>query len=89
MIIFGGSSSFELAEEVADICDWRLGEVTIKRFPDGEKFVKIESDVKGEDAIVIQSTSPPQDENLIELFFICDALNDLGAAVTSVVRPHR
>jgi ribose-phosphate pyrophosphokinase len=85
MIIFGGSSSFELAEEVADICDCRLGEVTIKRFPDGERFVKIESDVKGEDAIVIQSTSPPQDENLIELFFICDALSDLGAAVTSVV----
>lgn len=85
MIVFGGSFSQGLAEEVAGKIGCDLGVATIKSFPDGEKYVKIETPVEGEDVIVVQSTQRPQDENLMELFFMLDALKDQWADVTAVV----
>jgi ribose-phosphate pyrophosphokinase len=87
MIIFGGSSSEGLAREVSKILGCELGSATLKRFPDGEGYVRIERPVDDNEVIVIQSTSPPQDENLIELFLMLDALNDMNANV-SVVIPY-
>jgi ribose-phosphate pyrophosphokinase len=85
MIVFGGSFSKDLAGEVAGMLGCDLGKATIKSFPDGEKYVKIETPVEGEDVIVIQSTQRPQDDNLMELFFMLDALKDQWADVTAVV----
>jgi ribose-phosphate pyrophosphokinase len=85
MIVFGGSSSQDLAEEVAMVLGCELGKATIKSFPDGEKYVKIETPVEGEDVVVVQSTQRSQDENLMELFFMLDALKDQWADVTAVV----
>jgi ribose-phosphate pyrophosphokinase len=85
MIVLGGSSSLELAAEVSQAFGYELGVVRVKRFPDGELFLKIESDVKNEDVVVIQSTSRPQDESLMELFFMMGALVDLGAKIACVV----
>jgi ribose-phosphate pyrophosphokinase len=85
MIVFGGSSSLVLAEEVAKRLGCELGTATVKRFPDGEQFIKIESSVEGEDVVVIQSTSRPHDASLMELFFMMDALRDLDAKITAVI----
>lgn len=85
MIVFGGGSSQTLAGEVANKLGCELGSAVLNSFPDGEKYVKIESPVEGEDVIVIQSTERPQDENLMELFFMLDALKDQWADVTAVL----
>jgi ribose-phosphate pyrophosphokinase len=85
MIVLGGSSSLELAEELSIVLECELGKADMKRFPDGEQFVRIESSVDGEDVAVVLSTSRPQDENLMELYFIIDALVDLRANVTAVI----
>lgn len=85
MIIFGGSSSGGLAREVSGILGCELGSATLKRFPDGERYVRIDSPVDDNEVTVIQSTSPPQDENLIELFLMLDALNDQNKNVTAVL----
>lgn len=91
MIIFAGSASQELAKKIAD--EFRasgekaeLGKSLIKRFPDGECYVRILSKIKkGEHAIVIQSISKPQDENLIELLFLMRGIREAGAKATCVI----
>jgi len=85
MIVIGGSSSQMLAKEVALELGCELGDATIKSFPDGEKYVKIDCKVEGEDVVVIQSTNRPQDENLMELFLMLDTLSDAWADVTAVL----
>jgi ribose-phosphate pyrophosphokinase len=85
MIVLGGSSSLELAKEVSSVLGCELGMAEIKRFPDGEQFVRIDSSVEGDDVAVVLSTSRPQDENLMELYFIMDALVDLKANVTAII----
>src|SRR5437867_717416 len=64
-----------------------LGKVTISTFPDGETFVKIEENVRGEDVYVVQSTSPPTNHNLMELFIIMDALRRASASRITAVIP--
>jgi len=85
MIVFAGSSSKRLGREVAEDLGCELGRARLKRFPDGELYVKVESEVAGMHAVVVQSTCRPQDENLLELLLLSDALRDLGARVTAVV----
>lgn len=85
MIVFGGSASSELAVEVAGLLGLELGESTLNRFPDGELYLKIDTPVDGEDVVVIQSTGPPQDKNIMELLFMVDALKDHGADITAVI----
>ena len=55
MIILGGSASTSLAERVAKELGQKPAEIEIKRFPDGEKYIRIHDDVKGKDVAVIQS----------------------------------
>lgn len=87
-IIFGGSACQTLAKEVADELNLELGRLTIRRFPDGERYVRIESDVKGKGCAVIQSTCYPQDSNLVELLAIIETLKDLGAKEVTTVVPY-
>jgi len=87
-IIFGGSTCQSLAREVAGEVGCGLGKLTIKWFPDGERYVRIESDVKGKDCIVIQSTSRPQDANIMELLQLLDTLKENGAANVVTVVPY-
>jgi ribose-phosphate pyrophosphokinase len=87
-IIFGGSTSQSLAREVAGEIDCPLGELTIKYFADGERYLGIDSDVKGKDCIVIQSTSRPQDSNIMELLQILDTLKENGANRVTTVVPY-
>src|SRR5437899_8210184 len=64
-----------------------LGKCTIKPFPDGETFIKIEENVRGEDVFVVQPTSPPTNHNLMELFIMIDALRRASAARITAVLP--
>src|SRR5436190_2988150 len=63
-----------------------LGKCTVSAFPDGETFVKIEENVRGEDVFVVQSTCPPTNHNLMELFIMIDALRRASAwRITTVI----
>src|SRR3954465_7036372 len=64
-----------------------LGQCTIKPFPDGETFVKIEENVRGEEVFVVQPTSPPTNHHLMELFIMIDALRRASAMRITPVLP--
>ena len=66
-MIIGGSSSQDLAAHVARELGEELCYVETKKFPDGERYLRITEDVKDKEITVIQSTGYPQDENLMEL----------------------
>lgn len=64
-----------------------LGKCVVTAFPDGETFVKIEENVRGEDVFLIQSTCPPTNHNLMELFIMMDALRRASASRITAVLP--
>ncbi|MDZ4863147.1 MAG: ribose-phosphate pyrophosphokinase-like domain-containing protein, partial [Gemmatimonadota bacterium] len=72
MLLLSGSANRPLAEEVAAHLGQPLCQVTVKRFADGELFIKIDENVRGRDVFVIQPTNPPA-EHLIELLLLIDA----------------
>jgi len=86
LIILGGSSSESLASRVASELGLTPGKAEIKRFPDGEKYLRVLSDVKGQRVAVIQSMHHTPDDFLFEYLLLVDALKDLGASkVTSFI----
>lgn len=86
MIVIGGSSSENLANNVSTLLSLEYGKVEIKRFPDGEKYVRVLSEVKDQHVVVIQSMHHTPDDFLFEYFLLVDALKDLGAKrVTSFI----
>jgi ribose-phosphate pyrophosphokinase len=85
--IFSGSSNPPLAGSICAYIGMDLGKSTIKPFPDGETFVKIEENVRGEDVFVVQSTSPPTNHHLMEMFIMIDALRRASAARITAVLP--
>jgi ribose-phosphate pyrophosphokinase len=64
-----------------------LGKCTVSAFPDGETFVKIEENVRGQDVYVVQSTSPPTNHYLMEMFIMMDALRRASASRITTVMP--
>src|SRR5258705_3519975 len=64
-----------------------LGKCTIKPFPDGETFVKIEENVRGEEVFIVHPPSPPTNHHLMELFIMMDALRRASAARITAVLP--
>jgi ribose-phosphate pyrophosphokinase len=64
-----------------------LGKCVVTAFPDGETFVKIEENVRGEDVFVVQSTSPPTNHYLMEMFIMMDALRRASASRITAVLP--
>lgn len=87
-MIIGGSSSQDLAASVARELGEELCYVETRKFPDGERYLKISENVEGKEVTVIQSTGYPQDENLMELLFMIANLKDLGAEKVRVVVPY-
>ena len=86
MKIFSGTSNLPLAKAISEAIGIELGRCTVSAFPDGETFVKIEENVRGEDVFVAQSTSPPTNHNLMELFIMIDALRRASAwRITAVI----
>jgi ribose-phosphate pyrophosphokinase len=87
MLLLSGSANRALAEEVAHHLGQPLCALTIRRFADGELFVKIDENVRGRDVYIIQSTNPPA-ENLIELLLLMDAAKRASAARVTAVIPY-
>src|SRR3989441_7982719 len=73
MKVFSGSANRELAERICRYIGIPLGQATISSFPDGETYVMIEENVRGRDVFLIQPTSPPSNEHLMELLIMVDA----------------
>ena len=88
MILLSGSSNETLAEKVASYIGYRLCPRDIFRFADGEIGIHILKSVRGAEVFVLQSTSPPVNENLMELLIMIDALRRASAAEISVVIPY-
>jgi ribose-phosphate pyrophosphokinase len=86
--IFSGTSNEPLARGIGKSIDIELGKCSITAFPDGETFIKIEENVRGEDVFVIQSTCPPTNHNLMELFIMIDALRRASAMRITAVLPY-
>jgi ribose-phosphate pyrophosphokinase len=87
MMLLAGSANRALAEEVAAELDQSLCKATLRRFADGELFVKIDENVRGRDVYIIQPTNPPGD-NLLELLLLMDAARRASAARITAVIPY-
>jgi ribose-phosphate pyrophosphokinase len=85
--IFSGTANPPLAQSICASIGMELGKCSIHPFPDGETFVKIEENVRGEDVFIVQPTSPPTNHNLMELFIMMDALRRASAARITAVLP--
>jgi len=85
--VFSGTSNLPLAEAICAYIGIEVGKSTIKPFPDGETFVKIEENVRGQDVFLLQSTSPPTNHHLMEMFIMIDALRRASAARITAVLP--
>jgi len=85
--LFSGSSNRPLAKAICDSIGIPLGRCTVSAFPDGETFVKIEENVRGQDVYVVQSTCPPTNHHLMELFIMMDALRRASASRITAVLP--
>ncbi|ASW42079.1 ribose-phosphate diphosphokinase [Clostridium isatidis] len=86
--IFTGNSHPELAKEIADILQLPLGKSKVSTFSDGEISVDILESVRGTDVFVVQSTSSPVNNNLMELLIMIDAFKRASAGRINVVMPY-
>ena len=87
MKIFAGNSNRPLADSICTTIGIEPGKIMLKAFPDGETFAKIEENVRGEDVFVVQSSCPPTNHHLMELFIIIDALKRASADRITAVMP--
>ena len=85
--IFSGSSNLPLAEKISKKLDLPLGNIELKKFSDGEIWVKYGENIRGSDVFIIQSTSPPA-ENLMELLIMIDAAKRASAKRITAVIPY-
>jgi len=85
--IFSGTSNLPLAKSICSSIGIELGKCTVSSFPDGETFVKIDENIRGEDVYIVQSTCPPTNHNLMEMFIMMDAVRRASAMRLTAVLP--
>jgi ribose-phosphate pyrophosphokinase len=85
--IFCGNSNPALAQEICAYLKTPLAEADVFSFPDGESFVRIKENIRGADVFIIQSTSNPANQNLMELFIMIDAARRASASRITAVIP--
>jgi len=88
MKLFAGNSNRVLAEQITRYLDIPLGRANVRRFADQEIFVEILENVRGEDCFILQSTSYPANDNLMELLIMLDALKRASARRITAVLPY-
>jgi ribose-phosphate pyrophosphokinase len=88
MKLLAGNSNPPLARSIADYLEVPLTEASVRRFADEEVFVEINENVRGEDVFVLQSTSYPANDNLMELLICIDALRRASAKRITAVLPY-
>jgi ribose-phosphate pyrophosphokinase len=86
LMLFSGRSNPELADKIADKLNVSLGEVELKTFANGETYVRYDDSIRGSDAFIIQSGSPPVNDHLLELLIMVQAAKLASAKrITAVV----
>jgi ribose-phosphate pyrophosphokinase len=85
--IFTGNSNRPLAEDICQHIGVPLGQATVTSFPDGESFVKINENIRGQDVYIIQSTCTPTNHHLMELLIMIDAARRASALRITAVIP--
>jgi len=88
VILVPGPASQNLGQKIAEILNARIVPVKLKTFPDGEYCLRFDGDLKDEEVIVVQTTGPPQDTNIMQLLMMLDAAKDLGAEKVTAVVPY-
>jgi len=86
--IFSGSSNQTLTREVAHYLGLKLGNIKIKKFADGEVYVQVQESIRGCDVFLIQPTSPPANDHLMELLIMVDACNRASARSITAAMPY-
>ena len=88
MKIMAGNSNLPLARAISAYLEMPLTDASVRRFADEEVFVEIHENVRGEDVFVVQSTSYPANDNLMELLICIDALRRASAKRITAVVPY-
>ncbi|MBN9042693.1 MAG: phosphoribosylpyrophosphate synthetase [Rhizobiales bacterium 62-47] len=86
--LVAGNSNPALAQQIASVLGLSLTKASVRRFADGEVFVEIQENVRGADVFIIQSTSAPANDHLMELLIITDALRRASARRITAVVPY-
>ena len=86
--IFAGNSNMKLAKDIANIVGVPVGDAAVTKFSDGEISVNIRETVRGSDVFVVQSTSKPVNQNLMELLIMIDAFKRASAGRITAVIPY-
>ncbi len=86
--VYSGTANPQLAKDIADYLEMPLGDVEISRFPDGEVFVQYKENIRTADVYIIQPTSAPSNETLMELLIMIDAAKRASAARITAVLPY-
>lgn len=86
--IFSGNSNRPLAEKIAEHLNTSLGEMEVTHFSDGEIYVRFDETVRGKDVFLVQSTSYPVNNNLMELLIMIDAAKRASAGRITAVMPY-
>ncbi|BCU76935.1 ribose-phosphate pyrophosphokinase [Luteolibacter sp. LG18] len=87
MKIISGTAHRALAERIADVLGQPLADVHVTAFPDGETFVKINENIRGEDVFIVQPSCPPTNHNIMELLIMVDAARRASAERITAVMP--
>ena len=88
MKLFAGNSNRQLADSVAKYLGMSVGRANVRRFADDEIFVEIQENVRGEDVFILQSTSRPANDHLMEMLIMIDAFRRSSARRITAVLPY-
>jgi ribose-phosphate pyrophosphokinase len=88
LTVFAGPASERLGSAICDVLEMSPGLYECRRFPDGEAQIDVHQSVRGHDVYLVQSTSPPVDQHLMELLLLADACRRAGAARLTAVIPY-
>ena len=88
LMVFTGNANFDLAEKVSTHLGIKLGQASVGRFSDGETTVELLENVRGKDVFILQSTSHPTNDNLMEIMVMVDALRRSSAARITAAIPY-
>ncbi len=88
MMVFSGNSNRTLSKKIANFLNVPLGKATVEKFSDGEIMVEILDNVRGKDVFIVQPTSMPANDNLMELMVMTDAIRRASAKRITLVVPY-
>ncbi len=88
MIVVPGPASTSLGQTIAEKLNAKIVPVNLKQFPDGEYCLRFEGELDAEEVVVVQSTGPPQDTNVLQLLLMLDAAKEMGAKKVTAVVPY-